>query len=178
METLAGVTFVQGIVAAVFVTVCVLLVLIILLQKGRGGGLSSTFGGGGGGSSAFGAKTGDVFTWITVALAGLYLLMAVVGNYVFTGPQTPATAVMPTPGTIPPTPQPQPAGTPTRGAVPVTTPPIQVPEAPPVDTTKTEPTPGSDATPAEPTPADADTAPSEPDPSRTQQTNPDESTTP
>jgi len=55
--------------------------LVILLQRGRGGGLAGAFGGGGG-SSAFGAKTGDVFTWITVALAGLFIVLAVVANFV------------------------------------------------------------------------------------------------
>ena len=69
-------------VAAAILTVCVLLVIIILLQKGRGGGLTAAFGGGGSGS-AFGAKTGDVFTWITVTFATLFLVLNVVGNFVF-----------------------------------------------------------------------------------------------
>lgn len=64
-----------------FVLVCILLILVILLQKGRGGGLSGAFGGGGGGYSAFGAKTGDVFTWITVVLTGLFILIAMFGNW-------------------------------------------------------------------------------------------------
>ncbi len=72
----------QYLVAAAVVLVCTLLVIIILLQKGRGGGLTAAFGGGGSGS-AFGAKTGDVFTWITVTFVGLYLLLNVVGNFVF-----------------------------------------------------------------------------------------------
>ncbi len=65
-----------------FVCVCVLLILIILLQKGRGGGLSGAFGGAGG-SSAFGSKTGDVFTYITIALAVLFLSLSVANNFVF-----------------------------------------------------------------------------------------------
>jgi preprotein translocase subunit SecG len=60
-----------------------LLVIIILLQKGRGGGLSGAFGGGGGSGSAFGAKTGDVFTWITVAFVCLYFLLNIAGNFQF-----------------------------------------------------------------------------------------------
>lgn len=59
-----------------FLVVCVLLILIVLLQKGRGGGLGSAFGGGGG-SSAFGTRTGDVFTWITIVLTGLFLVLAI-----------------------------------------------------------------------------------------------------
>ncbi len=64
------------------VSVCLLLIVIILLQKGRGGGLSAALGGGASGS-AFGSKTGDVFTWITVTLAGLYLTLNIVGSLVF-----------------------------------------------------------------------------------------------
>ena len=59
--------------------------LVILLQKGRGGGLSGAFGGTGG-HSAFGAKTGDVFTWITVGLAAGFVVIACVGNFVFVPP--------------------------------------------------------------------------------------------
>ncbi|MCH8052630.1 MAG: preprotein translocase subunit SecG [Planctomycetes bacterium] len=69
--------------AAAIVFVCMLLVIIILLQKGRGGGLSGAFGGGGGSGSAFGAKTGDVFTWITVAFVCLYFLLNIAGNFQF-----------------------------------------------------------------------------------------------
>lgn len=74
--------FWQGTITFLFVLTCVLLILVILLQKGRGGGLAGAFGGAGG-YSAFGAKTGDVFTWITVALTGMFVLMAVLGNYAF-----------------------------------------------------------------------------------------------
>lgn len=51
--------------------VAVLLILVILLQKGRGGGLGAAFGAGAG--SAFGTKTGDVLTWVTIALTILFL---------------------------------------------------------------------------------------------------------
>jgi len=81
LSVLAAMTWGEWILGVVFILVCVLLIMVILLQKGRGGGLSGAFGGAGG-HSAFGAKTGDVFTWITVVLAGLFLLLAVVGNYV------------------------------------------------------------------------------------------------
>ena len=65
-----------------FVFVCLLLILVILLQKGRGGGLAGAFGGSGG-YSAFGAKTGDYFTWLTVALAGLFVLVACLGVWFY-----------------------------------------------------------------------------------------------
>ena len=61
--------------ATLFCAVCVLLVVVIMLQKGRGGGLGAAFGGAG--SSAFGAKTGDVFTWVTIVLTALFLLLAI-----------------------------------------------------------------------------------------------------
>ena len=85
------------IVGIVFCFVCALLILVVLLQRGRGGGLAGAFGGAGG-HSAFGAKTGDVFTWITVGVVVTYLFLAVIGNYVFI-PETytGADAVQPTP---------------------------------------------------------------------------------
>lgn len=81
MEMLAS-SWLRGVVTIVFAVICLFLIVIILLQKGRGGGLAGAFGGAGG-HSAFGAKTGDVFTWITVGLTFLFFVMAVVGNYVF-----------------------------------------------------------------------------------------------
>jgi preprotein translocase subunit SecG len=64
-------------VLSIFLAVCVLLVLLVLIQKGRGGGLSGAFGGAGG-NTAFGAKTGDVLTWVTSAFFLLFLILAVV----------------------------------------------------------------------------------------------------
>lgn len=61
--------------------VSMFLVLIILLQRGRGGGLAGAFGGLGG-QSAFGTKAGDVFTWLTVATATVWVLLAGVGGCV------------------------------------------------------------------------------------------------
>jgi len=79
---LAEMSFGQLALAWLIIAVCLLLMLVILLQRGRGGGLAGAFGGGGGGG-AFGAKTGDVFTWITVAFGGLFVLLAIVANFVF-----------------------------------------------------------------------------------------------
>jgi len=64
-----------------FLFVCVILTLLVLMQKGRGGGLASAFGGMGGGS-AFGAKTGDVLTWATSIVFGIFLTLAVILNLV------------------------------------------------------------------------------------------------
>jgi len=57
-----------------------LLIFIILLQRGRGGGLAGALGGAGG-QSAFGTKAGDVFTKITVGLAMVWVLFAVINVY-------------------------------------------------------------------------------------------------
>jgi len=65
----------RQVLAVLFGIVCLLLILIVLLQKGRGGGLVGALGGAGG-QSAFGSKTGDVFTWITVVFVGVFLVMA------------------------------------------------------------------------------------------------------
>lgn len=64
-----------------FLIVCFLLIIVVLLQKGRGGGLSGAFGGAGAGS-AFGTRTGDVFTWITIVLTGAFLILAIVATVV------------------------------------------------------------------------------------------------
>ncbi len=61
-------------IGTLFIIVCMLLIVVVLLQKGRGGGLGAAFGGAGG---AFGTRTGDVFTWVTVVLTGVFLLLAV-----------------------------------------------------------------------------------------------------
>ena len=62
--------------------VCLFLTLLILIQKGRGGGLSSAFGGAGG-NTAFGSKTGDVLTWVTAVVFGIFLLLSM--GMVWTG---------------------------------------------------------------------------------------------
>ena len=74
---LLAVSFIMKIVAALFVLCCVALVLIVLIQKGRGGGLSGAFGGAMA-SGILGSKTGDFLTWVTIVLAGVFLLLAVV----------------------------------------------------------------------------------------------------
>lgn len=72
-----AVSFFLNLVAIVFVICAVLLMLIVLIQKGKGGGLSAAFGGGMA-SGLLGSKTGDVLTWVTVAMMGVFLALAVV----------------------------------------------------------------------------------------------------
>src|SRR3954463_9772309 len=62
-----------------FMTVCIFMILLVLIQKGRGGGLASAFGGAGG-NTAFGSKTGDVLTWPTSIVFGVFPLLAVAAN--------------------------------------------------------------------------------------------------
>src|SRR5438132_12834218 len=64
-----------------FIIIAVFLILLVLIQKGRGGGLASAFGGGGG-HTAFGSKTGDVLTWATSIVFGVFVLLAVSLNLV------------------------------------------------------------------------------------------------
>lgn len=74
-----------------FILICILLIVVVLLQKGRGGGLGAAFGGAG--SSAFGARTGDMFTWVTIVLTGLFLVLAVVTSLKFRQPSPVPTVV-------------------------------------------------------------------------------------
>ncbi|MFP4144422.1 MAG: preprotein translocase subunit SecG [Phycisphaeraceae bacterium] len=77
MLTLGSVTV--TLLAAIFALVAVFLMLIILVQKPKGGGLSGAFGGGGGSAqAAFGARTGDVLTWITSITFVVFILLAMV----------------------------------------------------------------------------------------------------
>jgi preprotein translocase subunit SecG len=62
-----------------FIFVCLFMILLILIQKGRGGGLASAFGGMGG-NTAFGSKTGDVLTWATSIVFGIFIVLAVALN--------------------------------------------------------------------------------------------------
>lgn len=63
--------------AILLIVICLAMVILVLLQKGRGSGLSAAFGGAGG-QSAFGSKTGDVFTWATIVLVAVYFILSMV----------------------------------------------------------------------------------------------------
>lgn len=69
---LAKISFFVNLLAVFAIVVCLLLILIVLLQKGKGDGLAAAFGGAGG-QSAFGSKTGDMFTWVTIGLVAVFL---------------------------------------------------------------------------------------------------------
>ena len=74
---LLAASFIMSFVAVFFVICAVVLILVVLIQKGKGGGLSAAFGGGMA-SGILGSKTGDFLTWVTIALVGLFLTLAVV----------------------------------------------------------------------------------------------------
>ena len=69
--------FIMNILAGLFVIGSVVLILVILIQKGKGGGLSGAFAGGMA-SGILGSKTGDVLTWITISMASVFIIVALV----------------------------------------------------------------------------------------------------
>ncbi len=119
-----------------FILISLLLVLIILIQKGRGGGLATAFGGAGG-NTAFGAKTGDVLTWTTSIIFGVFIVLAIglnlLANYRHeqtlreAGVGQPVAPMMPTSDSTPATADPGAAGTGSTGAG-------EAPAAPPEST--------------------------------------------
>lgn len=161
----------QMILSVLFVGIGLLMIGIILLQKNRGAGLSGAFGGVGG-HSAFGTKTGDFLTWITVGFTAALILLAVVANYAFQ-PSTsaeqlgiappPATPAMPAGASDMPMAIPPPQGAsqtiriPAQGAPqPVSPAPVSPAPAPSAGTSSTPPASPA-ATPPQPAPAGGDT---------------------
>jgi preprotein translocase subunit SecG len=69
-------TTIYYILLTLFVVLSLFLILLVLIQKGRGGGLSAAFGGVGG-NTAFGAKTGDVLTWATSVIFGVFIVLGI-----------------------------------------------------------------------------------------------------
>jgi len=71
-------TILVNIMATLFVLTCLFMMLVILIQKPKGGGLSGAFGGAGGSAqAAFGAKTGDLLTTITIGCFVVFLGLAI-----------------------------------------------------------------------------------------------------
>lgn len=136
-----------------FAASSVILVLIILVQRPQGGGLAQAFGGAGGGATdtAFGGRTGDVLTYLTLGAFSIYLVIAIALN------------VMDNPSAEPPVVEPavqvsetgtnllQPAATPadSTGAT-GTDVPVDVKATPAVDQPLVVPAPASAPAPAPP----------------------------
>ncbi|HKQ47629.1 MAG TPA: preprotein translocase subunit SecG [Phycisphaerae bacterium] len=113
MTILVVASFGRILLTIAFVAVSLLLIGLVLLQKNRGAGLSGAFGGVGG-HTAFGTKTGDFLTWVTVSLTALFLLLSIMGNYVFepakSGASPPVATAPPGPSSPPPPGAPGPVG--------------------------------------------------------------------
>tara|TARA_R110002073_G_scaffold37866_3_gene109069 strand:+ start:93796 stop:94395 length:600 start_codon:yes stop_codon:yes gene_type:complete len=85
-----------------FLLISIVMILIVLIQRPQGGGLGGAFGAGGGGGgggggagqTAFGTKTGDVLTGGTIAIFVLFIVFAVILNFVTRPPE--AQPVQPT----------------------------------------------------------------------------------
>ena len=77
-----------GLTSIALITVSLLLIGLVLLQRNRGAGLSGAFGGVGG-HSAFGTKTGDFLTWVTVGMVVVFLLLNISGTFTFEPPAEP-----------------------------------------------------------------------------------------
>ena len=129
---LAAISPIMTAVMVLWVLVSILLILIILLQKGRGGGIGAAFGGAGAGS-LLGTKTGDVLTWITIALVGLFLFLGVLlvkfyreepGAALDTPAQTPTTDIQPAGDTEPDTASPGAGATDETDSTPTEPPPV------------------------------------------------------
>jgi preprotein translocase subunit SecG len=77
----------------------ILLIFLVLIQRGKGGGLAGAFGGAGG-SSAFGSRAGDLFTRITLILAGIWVALIMIHIRVVQADNTPTapTSVLDTGG--------------------------------------------------------------------------------
>ena len=89
MLTLAMAQWAVALLVVLFVVVSVLMILVVLVQRPQGGGLSEAFGSNSGsGASAFGAKTGDALTTLTIGVFLAFLVMAVILNFVVDKPGT------------------------------------------------------------------------------------------
>ena len=132
------------------------LILLVLIQRGRGGGLAGALGGMGG-QSAFGTKAGDLFTKITIGVAGFWIVLCILAINVlgrqrtlFSGglgsaaPQSVA-PVTPAESTVPPADVSAPAG---DSASASTAPAAEQPPAADASSSSTESAPAASAEPA------------------------------
>lgn len=60
---------------SLIVLISLFMICLILIQRGKGGGLAGAFGGSGS-SSAFGSKSGDVFTRVTMYVAIVWIVLS------------------------------------------------------------------------------------------------------
>lgn len=101
-----GASILVSVMAMLFALTCLFMMLVILIQKPKGGGLSGAFGGAGGSAqAAFGAKTGDLLTSITIGCFVVFLGLAIGLTYAIRADVTPKVpnAVTPVSSTTPAT---------------------------------------------------------------------------
>ncbi len=104
LTLLLGANLLVTTLATLFVLTCIFMMLVILIQKPKGGGLSGAFGGAGGSAqAAFGAKTGDLLTTITIGCFVAFLGLAIGLVYAIRDDVTPKAAPV-TPTVSPTTP--------------------------------------------------------------------------
>ncbi len=85
-----GASILVSVMAMLFALTCLFMMLVILIQKPKGGGLSGAFGGAGGSAqAAFGAKTGDLLTTITIGCFIVFLGLAIGLTYAIRADVTP-----------------------------------------------------------------------------------------
>jgi preprotein translocase subunit SecG len=125
-----------GLMVVFFLFISLCMMLIVLIQRPQGGGIAGAFGGGGAegaGQTAFGAKTGDVLTTVTIGIFVVFIGSAIALNYLVRPPkasdETSVTApasnapAAPAGGQAPTTTgTAAPAGAPASAAAPTTTP--------------------------------------------------------
>ncbi len=155
--------FLTGFLVLVFVVVSVLMILTVLIQRPAGGGLSGAFGSGAGsGQTAFGTKTGDALTIATITMFVMFLLFAIILNFMA---RPKAAEITPAGATAPAT---TPAGAPAA-----TNPPAPTPDAPATATKGDEGAPPAQPSePPPPPPGEPGTPPSQTPPSETPATSP------
>ena len=69
-----GATWFSAILNTLIIICGLLLIFLVLIQRGKGGGLAGAFGGVGG-SSPFGSRAGDMFTYITLTVAAVWIFL-------------------------------------------------------------------------------------------------------
>lgn len=128
-----------------FIAVAVIMILIVLIQKPAGGGLSGAFGASSGsGQTAFGAKTGDALTIMTIGTFVVFILTAIMLVYTSRPPtQPPGTPTAAPLGVQDQTPPPQTDPTQTPASTTPAPEPEETPEPEPDPDPEPEPEPGS-----------------------------------
>ncbi len=154
MLTLAANQWVVGGLVVLGILASLAMILTILIQRPQGGGLAAAFGGAGAGSgqTAFGAKTGDALTIMTIIVFIFWLLVSIGLVYATKRPDPNAAGAAQTapaegdPGTVDPDAPPAPEA-PAAGSMDPARPP-ETTEAPAGDAAPVVPETGApDATP-------------------------------